>query len=147
MRGGKCCNCFQRGLSVLSISNRNSPSIYSNVSVIKHPAICLIVTDFLDISSCSKLSLVAVQLDPFNGQSAGRGFVIWHGLYKRSREAISFSSLSSVCLMRWARSIYNNQRCILFVKLGCLSSQILMNYLHHPHVLPRGLSARSLVKL
>jgi len=61
-----------KGLSVLSKpSNGYNPSFYSNFSIIKQPGIRLIVTDFLDISSSSKLSLVPVQLDPFNGQSAG----------------------------------------------------------------------------
>lgn len=120
MRGGKYHNRFQRSLSVLSIP------VF--IPTIKQPGIRLIVTDFSDISCSSKLSLVAVQLDPFNGHSAGRGFVIWHvsknGLENTS-QAISFSSLSSGCLMWRARSVYNNQRCILFVKLGCLSSQML----------------------
>lgn len=49
---------------------------------------------------------------------------------KNISQAISFSSLSSVCLMRRAKRIYNNQRCILFVvKLGCLSSQMLIDTL------------------
>lgn len=74
-------------LNVLSIpSNCYNPSVYSYYSIIKQPGIRLIVTDFLDISSSSKLSLVAVQLDSFNGQSVCKGLLF--GMFSKMDQRI-----------------------------------------------------------